>query len=277
MKKSIIWLASYPKSGNTWTRIFLANYLANPEKPLAINEAHRFCMGDTIAKTYRMVAGRPVDTRDLDGILALRPRVLRGIVANNADVNFVKTHNLNVAVGAQHVELIPREMTRSAIYIMRNPLDMVLSYARHYGMDHATAVEHVCRDDNANAPDDETVAQYLGSWSTHVRSWTENSRFPTLVLRYEDMLADPQGEFTKVLEHIGIPVDAARLDRAVGFASFKELAKQEETSGFVEKSAQSERFFARGEKDQWRTELDPDLVTKMRRIHKKTMKKHGYW
>ncbi|MFU1478869.1 sulfotransferase domain-containing protein [Roseovarius sp. C7] len=277
MKKSIVWLASYPKSGNTWTRIFLANYLANRDTPLSINQAHRFCMGDTIAKTYAMVAGGPVETTNLDQMLGLRPRVLQSIVANNADVNFVKTHNINGTADARFGPLIPDQLTRSAIYIMRNPLDMVLSYARHYGMTHTDAVEHVCHKDNANQPDAQTVAQYLGSWSDHVQSWADKPKFPTLVLRYEDMLDDPTAEFTKVLNHIGIPVDADRLARAIKFASFKELAKQEETGGFVEKPAQAEKFFARGEKGQWQSELAPELVTKMRRAHKKTMKQYGYW
>ena len=88
---------------------------------------------------------------------------------------------------------------------------------------------------------------------------------------------DPEPEFTKVLNHIGIPVEAERLARAIKFASFKELAKQEETGGFVEKPAHAEKFFARGEKGQWQSELAPELVTKMRRAHKKTMKQYGYW
>lgn len=277
MKKSIVWLASYPKSGNTWTRIFLANYLANRETPLSINEAHRFCMGDTIPRTYSMVAGRPIDTSDLALTIRLRPRVLRAIVANNADVNFVKTHNINVVAPMEGGELIPPTLTRGAIYIMRNPLDMVMSYARHYNLSHADAVEHVCHKDNANQPDETAVAQFLGSWSDHVQSWADKPKFPTLVLRYEDILDDPEAEFTKVLKHIGIPVEAERLARAIKFASFKELAKQEETGGFVEKPAHAEKFFARGEKGQWQSELAPELVTKMRRAHKKTMKQYGYW
>ncbi|WP_336097962.1 sulfotransferase domain-containing protein [Roseovarius sp. CH_XMU1461] len=277
MKKSIVWLASYPKSGNTWTRIFLANYLANRDTPLSINEAHRFCMGDSIATLYNRVAGQEVDTQNLQLSMLLRPKVLRGIVANNADINFVKTHNINCVVNMPGGDLIPTELTRSAVYILRHPLDMVLSYARHYGMSHEETVEHVCRSDNANAPDDKGVAQFLGSWSGHVQSWADKPKFPTLVLRYEDILDDPEAEFTKVLNHIGIPVEAERLARAIKFASFKELAKQEETGGFVEKPAHAEKFFARGEKGQWQSELAPELVTKMRRAHKKTMKQYGYW
>ncbi|MBW4973599.1 sulfotransferase domain-containing protein [Roseovarius mucosus] len=274
MKKSIVWMASYPKSGNTWTRIFLANYIANASQPIPINVAHRFAMGDSIAKTYRMVAGRPIDTDDIDLTLSLRPAVLRGIVGNNADINLVKTHNIRAV--ARGVPLIPEEFTRSAIYIVRNPLDMVLSYARHYGMTPEEAVYTVSHVDNANPPSPETVAQFMGSWSDHVRSWTGPSPYPVLVLRYEDLLADPKGNFAKVLEHLGVPVEAERLDRAIQFASFKELSMQEAEQGFVEKSAESERFFAKGKSDQWKTDLEPRLVKRMQAAHRKVMKQFGY-
>ena len=110
--KSIIWLASYPKSGNTWTRIFLANYLMNSDKPVPINQVHRFGMGDSIPRMYQMVAGRQIDVRDYQETLKLRDKVLAGIVANKADVNFVKTHNVRAeafGVTPDFVDFIRRQ------------------------------------------------------------------------------------------------------------------------------------------------------------------------
>src|SRR6056297_3663988 len=274
MKKSIVWMASYPKSGNTWMRIFLANYIANGTSPLPINAAQKFALGDSIAKTYRMVAGGPIDTNDIGLTLSLRSKVLQAIVANKADINLVKTHNLRAV--ARDVTLIPDNVTRSAVYILRNPLDMVLSYARHYGMTPEEAVNAVSHPDNANPPDEETVTQFMGSWSDHVRSWTGKSDYPVLVLRYEDMLADPRTCFARLVQHLGMPLDVERLDRAILFSSFKELSEQEKTQGFVEKSAESERFFAKGQKDQWKTDLPARLVKKMKHGHRKVMQKFGY-
>jgi len=274
MKKSIVWMASYPKSGNTWARIFLANYIANAREPVPINKAHGVAMGDSITKTYRMVAQGPLDVTDIDATLKLRPRVLRGIVANNADINLVKTHNARVT--ARGVALIPEEVTRSAIYILRNPLDMVLSYARHYGMTPEQAVQTVSHPDNANPPDEETVTQFMGAWSDHVRSWTSKSAYPLLVLRYEDMLADPRACFARMVQHLGMPLDPERLDRAILFSSFEEVSEQEKQQGFVEKSEQAERFFARGQKDQWKTDLPAKLVKRMKHAHRKVMQKFGY-
>ncbi len=274
-KASIVWLASYPKSGNTWARIFLANYLANAQKPVSINSVHQFAMGDSITKTYRMVAGdENVDLADVDITLRLRDAVLRGIIGNGADVNLVKTHNIRGA--ARGIELIPAKYTRSSIYIMRNPLDMVLSYARHYGIDVAQAVEAIGRSDNANATDGTAVSQFLGTWSEHVNSWTRNAPYPSLVLRYEDMLAKPEQSFGAMVQHLGLPLDDDRLDRAIRFASFDEVKGQEAKAGFVENPGKSATFFTSGKAGAWKEALTEDLVKKLKADHRDTMKRFGY-
>ncbi len=274
MKKSIVWLASYPKSGNTWTRIFLANYLTNAQSPVPINQVHRFGMGDSIVSTYEMVAGRKINPSDISLTLSLRNKVLRGIVANNADVNLVKTHNIRSK--AFGIELIPDQFTRSAIYIVRNPLDMVISYARHYGETIEKAAEAIGRSDNSNDADKSTVTQFLGTWSEHVDQWTKPASYPICVLRYEDMLNDPQTAFSKLLEHLGVPVETDRLDRAIRFSSFDEVSKQEQQSGFVERSQKSDRFFGKGKSGYWRGELPDDIADKIMRDHERTMKRFGY-
>ncbi|HEY9038273.1 MAG TPA: sulfotransferase domain-containing protein [Roseovarius sp.] len=274
-KASIVWLASYPKSGNTWARIFLANYLTNAQEPVSINNVHRFAMGDSISKTYRMVArDEAVDLDDIDTTLRLRDAVLRGIIGNGADVNLVKTHNIR---GKAHgVELIPAKYTRSSIYILRNPLDMVLSYARHYGIDVAQAVEAVGRSDNANANDGAAVWQFLGSWSEHVDSWTRAAPYPGLVLRYEDMLAKPEKSFGAMVEHLGMPLDRERLARAIRFASFDEVKGQEAKTGFAENPGKSETFFTSGKAGAWKEALTEEQVTKLKTDHRATMKRFGY-
>jgi hypothetical protein len=272
--RRIVWLASYPKSGNTWTRIFLANYLVNRDQPVPINQAHRFAMGDAIGKTYAMVAGRPINTGDAGLTLQLRDRVLRGIVANGADVNFVKTHNLLGVVKGK--PLIPNALTRSAVYIVRNPLDVVLSYARHFGMSKAAAASAMADPNNTIAATADTVEQYLGRWDDHVSAWTEDQPYPQLVLRYEDLLNAPEEHFAKLLQHIGIPVDPDRLSKAIRFSSFTELSKQENTTGFEEKSHHTKAFFAKGKSGQWKTDLDPEVVMQIQRDHRTVMEKFGY-
>ncbi len=273
-QKNIVWLASYPKSGNTWTRIFLANYLFNTDAPIPINKVHRIGIGDSVAKAYRMVGGPGIDLADGPAMLALRPKVLRGITANGADLNFVKTHNLrDFALG---VELIPTPISRAAIYILRDPRDVAVSYARHYNLSPDAAAHAIGRDDNIVVGGAQGVPQYLGSWSRHVETWTKRAPFPVLALRYEDMSADPERAFARLLEHIGFPVEAERLARAVRFSAFDEVARQESETGFIEKSETAERFFVSGTTGQWQSALSPEAVAEIETRHAHMMRRHGY-
>ncbi len=276
MNKSIVWLASYPKSGNTWTRIFLANYFADEDRPLSLNRIDRFGFGDSLVGIYRKIAGnRALDLSDKRVALALRPRVLAAINGNGATVNFVKTHNANTQVFG--TELIPPQMTRAAIYILRNPLDVALSGMRHFGMSAEEMVDSMCRSSRAiGGAGEEQVTQYLGSWSDHVQSWSGEARFAVLVTRYEDMLADPAAAFGKMLRHVGIPVDPARLDKAVRFSSFEAVARQEQEEGFKERSRLADRFFVSGQSGKGREALAPELARKLRKQHRKLMQKYGY-
>jgi hypothetical protein len=273
--KSIVWLASYPKSGNTWLRIFLANYVVNSDKPLPINEIYRIGIGDSNVKTYRAVSNEFLNPSDPMQSARIRPAVLQGIVNNRADINLVKTHCENgLAFG---VKLIPPELTRSAIYIMRNPLDMIVSYASHYGKTIDEAIQAINGKDNALLGGDDTVCQYLGTWSNHVIGWTKARKFPVLALRYEDMLKDPHEAFSRVIRHIGLPEDSGdRLERAIQFSDFKALQEQESKTSFVENSDNQERFFRSGKAEQWKTELTDDQVRQILQDHGRVMKKFGY-
>lgn len=272
--KSIVWLASYPKSGNTWLRMFLANYLMNREEPLPLNDVAKLGFGDANPALYARVAKRPIDPSDHRACLALRPRVLAAITANRADVNLVKTHNARTT--AFGTELVPAAVTRAAIYIVRHPLDMALSYARHYAMTVEHVVEAIQRDDHVITGDRGSVPQYLGAWATHVRSWTRPRDFPVLTLRYEDLLDDPATGFARALRHLGLPVEDERLARAVRFSSFGELKAQEETTGFVEQSANGVSFFNQGKAGQWRERLDPGLADGFIAANRRALDARGY-
>jgi hypothetical protein len=272
--KSIVWLASYPKSGNTWLRVFLSNYVMNTQKPMAINDIHKVGIGDSNTKQYQMVTRGNFDPTDPIQGTRVRPAVLKGIVNNKADINFVKTHCENgIAFG---VKLIPPELTRSAIYIVRNPLDMILSYASHYGHTIDEAIHGIGRKDNSLMGAGEATYQYLGTWSNHAIGWTKARKFPVLLLRYEDMLKDPHEAFRSVVKHIGLPEDEDRLDRATRFSDFKLLKEQESKTNFVENSDNQKNFFRKGTSGQWKSELSDAQVAQLLQDHGRVMKKFGY-
>jgi len=274
MSRNILWLASYPKSGNTWLRLFLFNYLFNPDKPAPINQAYRVGPSDAVAALYRKIAKGNVDLSDLKTSLKLRDQVIRAHSRNGADVNFMKTHNANMEAYGQ--KLIPPALTRGAIYIIRNPLDMVVSFAHHYNSGMEDAAKAIGNPAHTVSPDPSVVHQFIGSWSEHVRSWTEKASFEHHVLRYEDMIDDPETTFEGALRFLGAPDEKEKLRKAIRFSSFDESKKQEQKFGFVERSSGSKNFFRSGRVGEGRAVLPSSAIDRIISEHGDVMEKHGY-
>lgn len=274
MPKSLMWLASYPKSGNTWMRAFLANYIFNLDQPIPVNQLSRIGIGDANTLAHRRVAGGNFDPRDPRQTIAVRTRMLETINSNGADLNLVKTHNQNAP--AFGTELIPRRLTKGAIYILRDPRDMALSYASHHGFTLEETVVRLNRPDNATAGNDHNVHQFLGTWSDHVRSWIRARGFKVHTVRYEDMLAEPERTFGGVVKYLAIGEDDERLAKAIDFSSFDQLRSQEARTGFVENSDKQDRFFRTGKAGVWREQLDPALADRIASDHQRIMRQFGY-
>lgn len=242
---NLVWLASFPKSGNTWLRLFVANYLMNVKEPFPINKAHLLTFGDMMGMPYEKLSGKPLSALDDDTIDALRPRVHRALAAQKADVMLVKTHQ--AVIQRKSAWTVTADVTKASIYVIRNPLDVAVSYAHHYGRNPSEIIEALDSRWHKLPGDKKTiVTQYLGRWSDHVLSWVDDQELAALVLRYEDMKRDPHQEFAKAIRHLGMEVEEERLDRAIRFSSFDELSRQEENSGFIERSKNAERFFRGG-------------------------------
>ena len=271
--RTLAWLASYPKSGNTWLRAFLANYFIDSPEPVSINEMQKISFGDSSAPSYAELGGRDPMLLAPEQLAVLREQHLAR-VSNNAPVNFVKTHNANIRIGGRL--MIPPRLTRAAVYILRDPRDMILSYADHFGLEPSAAASAIASTGNRIPANPRTVTQFLGSWSDHVRGWTRAKGFPVLVLRYEDMLEDASAAFAKVLRLIGAPVDAGILDQATRFASFEVLAAQEAAQGFREKGSIQAQFFRKGTAGQWREALAPEVAARLEADHGDQMRRHGY-
>ena len=274
-QRNLVWLASYPKSGNTWLRVFLANYFFGDSTPVSINVIHRLGVTDAANELYRRVAGPDFRPEDHVAALQLRGPVLDWVSGTGSDVIFIKTHALNDT--AAGVEMIPPALTRAAIYVLRDPRDVVISYARHFGVTHARATEILGTRLARIAPSDTSVGQVTGSWSENVTSWTDASDFPVLILRYEDILTNPAQAFGRILAHIGVPADHVRLERATRFSAFEELKAQEDRHDFLEHGKKKAPFFHTGTSGQWRDGvLADELVARIEHDHGPAMRLWGY-
>lgn len=271
----ILWMASYPKSGNTWLRAFIANYLKNPAEPMSIDDLPQFILGDGIAAPFEQVAGGPVDAMTAEEIQALRPKVHEMFAQSSPDTVFVKTHNAISVL--DNIPTITPDATAGAIYVVRNPLDVAVSYAHHYGISYDRAIAAMDSEETTAPLHGNQVYQYLGSWSTHVRSWTQAEGLKLHTIRYEDMTIQPEKTWRALIKFLGLPLETPRLKKAIKFSSFKVLANQEKEDGFVEAVPIDNRvFFRKGKTGAWRKELTAEQVEGMIERHSEVMAEHGY-
>ncbi|MCA8909183.1 MAG: sulfotransferase domain-containing protein [Rhodospirillaceae bacterium] len=270
----IVWLASYPKSGNTWVRSFIANYLMGTDRPVHINDITHFTFGEHQAEYYEHLSGKAFDTLTDDDINRLRPAVQRYIDRQRKEAVFVKTHSAVTELDG--VPTILGEVTIGALYIIRNPLDVCVSYAHHMGVDYDTAVVALGSPETQLATHGRFAFQVLGGWSDHVVSWVDQKKALMGITRYEDLSRRPEEAFTKVVRALKMPVDKARLRQAIKNANFKTLRSMENKSGFIEASKKAERFFRKGKVGDWRTELNADQIARIVADHRTMMCRFGY-
>jgi hypothetical protein len=272
----ILWLASYPRSGNTWLRAFLHNLFRNADEPHDINRLQDFTLIDSDARWYRMLDPRPPAELTKEEVAALRPRAHAAMTAAFPDTVFVKTHS--ALVEDRGTPMITLEHTAGAIYVVRDPLDVAVSYSHHYGVSLDEAIAAMNRPGNQSISNQANFVYELhGSWSEHVRSWTEMPNRALHVVRYEDMAAEPLRAFGDVVKFLGLEVATDRLSRAVERSRFGVLQQQEARHGFRERSRKADRFFRAGEVGQGARLLTPDLIDALRTANRESMMRFGYW
>jgi len=271
---NILWLASYPKSGNTWVRAYLANLVANQAAPLSLAQLSGYCDDEARPDLYSEIAGRPSTELDITELCALRSEVHARIATSRAGTVFVKTHNM--AGSFDGYPLHNMALTAGAIYVVRNPLDVAVSMTHHFGLTLDEAIQRLAAEQVATLNDAMFVSQYLGSWSRHVQSWSNNDNAKILTVRYEDLLEKPVKWFGKIARLVGLDRDRGRVERAIQHASFKTLSGIERRDGFVETSSKTERFFRVGSANQWRDVLSREQVNRIIGDHREQMKRFGY-
>ena len=274
----IVWLASYPKSGNTWFRAFLANLLNNSETPASINDLE----GGPIASSRPLFdEATGLSSADLtsEEIENLRPEVYSYMAAESNDILFHKIHDAYTFTPSG-APLIPADSTRCVLYFIRNPLDLAVSFSHHANLPCEVIVENMNNNDYAfcSRPDKlhNQLTQKLLTWSNHIQSWVDNSNMPVLVTRFEDMKNKPFQTFARAIEFTGLEFSREQIEKAIEFSDFEVLAKQESQNGFKEKSQNSDKFFRKGQIGTWREELSPRLVNHIVNQHQEMMIRFGY-
>lgn len=269
----IVWLASYPKSGTTWLRAFLHNYLQPKAQPHDINRLGDLSASECDAKLYRHYDPRPALQYSVAEVQRLRPLVHRDLTTASPTLVFVKTHNALLLV--EGVPLLTPSVTAGSIYLVRDPRAVALSYSHHLGWPVDKVIDFMAHD-GAAAASDRQVFERLASWSTHIGSWTQHPNPRGLVLRYEDMLARPDESFGAVIRFLGHEPVPDRLAQAIRFSGFAVLQQQERQAGFAERPVGAAAFFRSGTAEAWRHALSAAQIARIERDHRLAMQRFSY-
>jgi aryl sulfotransferase len=279
----IVWMASYPRSGNTWLRIFLANLLSEDSEGIDINELNDALDGVAIAshrKPFDDIAG--IDSSELtpDEIDILRPRIYEAIAAANDKPLYVKVHDAFLLT-PDGEPLMPVKATRAAVYIVRNPLDVAVSIGFFSGYhEFDLTIAQMADPDRVLSfrPDmlSEQLRQRLSTWSGHVTSWVDTKDIKCHIIRYEDMVQNPLDSFTAIVRFLGLPYDSSAIRNAIERARFDTLRGTEERRGFAAKPVEAQVFFREGRVGGWRDYLSASQATKIVADHRTVMERLGY-
>jgi sulfotransferase family protein len=274
----ILWLASYPKSGNTWFRAFLSALMNEGE--VQINRLKTdgiFSLRDTF-DSYSDLISRDLYNSEAKSMIA---DVYRNLASEKNSLSIVKVHDA-FDYDDEGLAIIPEDVTHCAIYFIRNPLDIAGSLANHMHFSLDAAIKMLNSSKACMAPQPNNLntnpqfVQPLHDWSTHVNSWTLRPSFPVLVVRYEDMLSKSFLTFENTLKFIGWQYPPEEIYRAIAASSFESLSKQETEGGFSEKFNKSPKFFRAGKMGNWQKELSNAQADEIVSAHKKVMKRYGY-
>ena len=271
----IWWLASYPKSGNTWLRAFIATLISG--EPADINKMGFLGGGASDRSAFDDALGIAAADLTLEQQTNLRPRVYETRAAEAERPLYCKAHDCYHLTPAGE-PLFPATATRGAVYIVRDPRAVAGSLAHHTGKPIDAAIAHMADAASFSSSDDrlhQQLHQHLGSWSSHVLSWL-TAPFPVHVVRYEDMMGDPAAAFGALARFLGLPHDPEKIASAVAATTFSRLQEQERASGFVERPRRAAVFFREGRVDGWRDALTPEQAARIVEAHGAVMRQCGY-
>jgi hypothetical protein len=226
------------------------------------------------ATRYAPYLSGPASAVDKAEIAAARPKVQADIVTESTGLVLAKTHT--ALISDRGHPTINRSVSAGAIYVVRNPLDVAVSFAAFVDKPLDRIIEEMATPGWGYDNDGRDVYYITGSWSENVASWSGNPNSAILVVRYEDLLENPDQHFGGISAHIRSGATQEQIRRAIELASFQRLQQAEQTHGFHDTPETAPKFFREGRAGQWRDALTGDQVRRITVAHRLQMQRFGY-
>jgi len=279
----IIWLASYPKSGNTWLRSLLSGYFFSKDGSFSFDLLKYIDQypSPLYFEKYKDLFSKPESTSRY---------WLKEQVRINTDnkLRFFKTHNAMCKINNN--SFTDEKNTLGAIYIIRDPRNVLSSLAHHYQINKEEALDFM--KDEKRCIIEKRQNRFLGfnalfSWAFHQKSWSECKKFPVLTIRYEDLETDTFQtlkkvyEFIKKIAKLKDSFDKEKGKKIIKVCEFENLQKMEKENGFKESmigknSNEKLRFFNLGKENNYKKLLDDNLINQMNFLYQEQLQKYYY-
>ena len=281
----IFWIASYPKSGNTWIRSLLCSYYFT-EDGIFTDDALLKNIGQFPEKKH---FGRFDYNISVPGDTAQHWIKAQDIINQDKKFKFFKTHNFLGKIG--NTQFTNEKNTVGAIYILRDPRNVITSIKNHFEMSYEESLEFMLNERKFTydyfKQKDYSDFQFLSSWEKNYQTWINNKIFPTLVIKYENLIKQTYEEFKKIVKFIDNLMEKDnefnknKALNALLSTSFSNLKKIENTKGFSESLDSKMKngkipFFHLGPENNWKNKLDEDFQIKVNEVFKKNLEELHY-
>ena len=277
----IIWIASYPKSGNTWVRSFITAYYFCENGNFDINKLN--LIQDYPNKQFFKETVKK-------GEIHKHWDSSQKNICNEKKVKFLKTHNSLVTAFGN--DFTKPKYSLGVIHIIRDPRNIITSLKNHHDFETYEKALTFMQDENKVLEDYPHLKNYaktniINSWRINYQSWMSNKNFRRLTIRYEDMIENPQQTFEKLVVFINTlmrfkdKVDANKLGNAIQTTNFKSLQDIENQGKFSEnvyslKDNKKIKFFYQGPENDWKKNLDENMLKRMNEYYHNDLKFFKY-
>ena len=277
--KKIFWIASYPKSGNTWMRLILKNIFFNTKSGEELQGLNYFPYFE-VAKNYQFIKDINMDDFDnlnqMQVIAKYRIKAQESVKINSGDFGFFKTHSSNLKI--KDIPYTNEETTLGFFYLIRDPREVAVSYANHQNINIDEAI-NIMINHKAISFGLDSIPMHQSRWDQNILSWNKLN-VPNLFIKYEDMLENYENIIYKVLDFFekNFNFNFQNKQKIASLilinTKFNKLKEIENKKKFEEQL--SNNFFRSGKKDTWKSILSNSQITKIEKEFQKTMKIYGY-